>query len=244
MEATVTAICYKAKILKDGTSPVMVRICKDGKRKYKSLGIAIHPKFWNFRSNLLKGSCPDYERLQLIINEEVGKIKRAILDNRIAGKEFTATTLLSATEKKQQKITTVGESYLQYIQSLKSENRIRYAGMYEVSYNSFIKFNGHLDIPFADVDNAWLKRYEKWMKSQNYAINTIGTRVRHLRTIFNQAIDMKLIPTDVYPFRTYKVSKMNQQTAKRALIKEDILNIIQRRGKSEMETLAIDYMYL
>ena len=62
------------------------------------------------------------------------------------GKEFTATTLLESTDK--QPIQTVGELYLKYIESLRRENRVRYAGMYQVSYNSFIKFNKHLDIPF------------------------------------------------------------------------------------------------
>ena len=154
------------------------------------------------------------------------------------GKEFTATTLLDKIEKQPPK--TVGELYIQYIENLKLENRVRYAGMYQVSYNSFIKFNKHLDIPFLDIDIAWLKRYEQWMKSQNFAINTIGTRLRHLRTIFNRAIDMKLITTDAYPFRAYKVSKVSQQTAKRALSKNDIMNIINYSGKSELEILAVD----
>ena len=36
---------------------------------------------------------------------------------------------------------------------LKEQGRLRYAGMYEVSYNSFIKFNnGSLELPFNDVD--------------------------------------------------------------------------------------------
>lgn len=238
MSETINVLCYKSKTLANGEHPLMIRVCKDKKKKYQSLGISIKAEYWNFKDNCLKINCPDYERIQLIIDSELGKIKRKALENRLEGKVFTATTLLESTDKVPVK--TVGEYYLQYIESLKAENRIRYAGMYLVSYNSFIKFNKHLDIPFSDIDTAWLKRYEQWMKSQNFAINTIGTRLRHLRTIFNQAIDMKLITTDIYPFRAYKVSKMSQQTAKRALSKEDIMNIINYKGKSELEILAID----
>ena len=238
MSETINVLCYKSKTLANGEHPLMIRVCKDKKKKYQSLGISIKAEYWNFKDNCLKTNCPDYERIQLIIDSELGKIKRKALENRLEGKVFTATTLLESTDKAPVK--TVGEYYLQYIESLKAENRIRYAGMYLVSYNSFIKFNKHLDIPFSDIDIAWLKRYEQWMKSQNFAINTIGTRLRHLRTIFNHAIDMKLITTDVYPFRAYKVSKMSQQTAKRALSKEDITNIINYKGKSELEILAID----
>ena len=238
MSETINVLCYKSKTLANGEHPLMIRVCKDKKKKYQSLGISIKAEYWNFKDNCLKTNCPDYERIQLIIDSELGKIKRKALENRLEGKVFTATTLLESTDKAPVK--TVGEYYLQYIESLKAENRIRYAGMYLVSYNSFIKFNKHLDIPFSDIDIAWLKRYEQWMKSQNFAINTIGTRLRHLRTIFNQAIDMKLITTDAYPFRAYKVSKMSQQTAQRALSKEDIMNIINYKGKSELEILAID----
>ena len=238
MSETIKVLCYKSKTLANGEHPLMLCVYKDKRRKYQSLGISVNAKYWNFKDNCLKEDCPNYELLQLIIDTELGKIKRKALENRLEGKVFTATTLLETTDKPPVK--TVGEYYLQYIESLKAENRIRYAGMYLVSYNSFIKFNKHLDIPFSDIDIAWLKRYEQWMKSQNFAINTIGTRLRHLRTIFNHAIDMKLITTDAYPFRAYKVSKMSQQTAKRALSKEDITNIVNYKGKSELEILAID----
>ena len=39
MSATINIICYKSKTLANGENPIMVRISKDGKRKYKSLGI-------------------------------------------------------------------------------------------------------------------------------------------------------------------------------------------------------------
>lgn len=238
MSETIKVLCYKSKTLSNGEHPLMLRVCKDRKRKFQSLGISIKAEHWNFKKNQLKETCPNYERIQLIIDAEIGKIKRKVLENRIEGKAYTATTLLEKADKRPLK--TVGEHYLQYIENLKSENRVRYAGMYLVSYNSFIKFNKHLNIPFSDIDITWLKRYEKWMKSQNFALNTIGIRLRHLRTIFNEAITTKQIPADVYPFRAYKVSKMNQLTAKRALTKEDILNIINYKGSSDLEILAVD----
>ena len=33
--------------------------CKDGKKKYKSLGVSVNPKFWNFEKNVLKPNCPN-----------------------------------------------------------------------------------------------------------------------------------------------------------------------------------------
>ena len=63
---------------------------------------------------------------------EIDKIKRKLLKNRIKGKAYTATTLLEKADKLPFK--TVSKHYLQYIENLKSENRVRYVGMYQVSY--------------------------------------------------------------------------------------------------------------
>ena len=143
MSETIKVLCYKSKTLANGEHPLMLCVYKDKRRKYQSLGISVNAKYWNFKDNCLKEDCPNYELLQLIIDTELGKIKRKALENRLEGKVFTATTLLETTEKPPVK--TVGEYYLQYIDNLKAENRIRYAGMYLVSYNSFIKFNKHLE---------------------------------------------------------------------------------------------------
>jgi len=182
---------------------------------------------WDFKSNRPNDKCPNRERIIILINERVNEIQRIALDKQIAGRDFTASTLIesakpSATTKK-----TVGEYYLAYIDNLKKENRIRYAGMYEISYNSFIKFNKHLDIPFSDVDVGWLKRYEAWGKGQNLSVSTISTRIRHLRAVFNLALLEHAIKSDCYPFHIYKVSKLNKATAKRALSKDDIHRIME-----------------
>lgn len=239
MSETIKVLCYKSKTLSNGEHPLMVCVCKDGKRKYQSLGISIKAEQWDFKSNLPKTKCPNRDRIILLINERINEIQKAALDKRIAGKNFTATTLIESTTNNTIN-KTVGEYYLTYIQNLKKENRIRYAGMFEVSYSSFIKFNKHLDIPFSDIDATWLKRYELWMKEQNLSVSTISTRIRHLRAVFNLAIAEHSIKNDCYPFHSYKVSKLYKQTAKRAISKKEVLKIMQYQGDTPMECLAVD----
>ena len=239
MSETIKVLCYKLKTLSNGEHPLMVCVCKDGKRKYQSLGISIKAEQWDFKSNLPKTKCPNRDRIILLINERINEIQKAALDKRIAGKNFTATTLIESTTNNTIN-KTVGEYYLTYIQNLKKENRIRYTGMFEVSYSSFIKFNKHLDIPFSDIDATWLKRYELWMKEQNLSVSTISTRIRHLRAVFNLAIAEHSIKNDCSPFHSYKVSKLYKQTAKRAISKKEVLKIMQYQGDTPMECLAID----
>ena len=51
MSATVNVICYKSKTLKNGEHPLMLRICKDKKIKYQSMGISVKPEYWDFIKN-------------------------------------------------------------------------------------------------------------------------------------------------------------------------------------------------
>ena len=120
MEATVNVTCYKSKVLKNGESPLMVRICKNGKKKYKSLGISVNPVHWDFKKNLPKPKCPNYEALLILINEKINEFQRIILDKKVNNVEFTATTLLQSTDTLQSKhLVSVGEGFLNYIQALK-----------------------------------------------------------------------------------------------------------------------------
>lgn len=233
-------LCYKSKTLSNGEHPLMLCVCKDNKRKYQSLGISVSAEHWDFKNNRPNDRCPNRERIIILINEKVNEIQRIALDKQIAGRDYTASTLIESSKPTDNSKKTVGDYYLTYIDNLKKENRLRYAGMYEISYNSFIKFNKHLDIPFSDIDVAWLKRYEAWGKSKNLSVSTISTRIRHLRAVFNLALLEHAIKSDCYPFHTYKVSKLNRATAKRALSKTDIQNIMEYQGKSPMEQLAID----
>jgi integrase len=240
MTGTVKVLCYKSKTLSNGEHPLMLCVCKDNKRKYQSLGISVSAEHWDFKNNRPNDRCPNRERIIILINEKVNEIQRIALDKQIAGRDYTASTLIESSKPTDNSKKTVGDYYLTYIDNLKKENRLRYAGMYEISYNSFIKFNKHLDIPFSDIDVAWLKRYEAWGKSQNLSVSTISTRIRHLRAVFNLALLEHAIKSDCYPFHIYKVSKLNRATAKRALSKTDIQNIMEYQGKSPMEQLAID----
>ena len=44
---TVTVILYKSKTLANGEHPIMLRLCHNGQRKYKSLGLSCSEKMWN-----------------------------------------------------------------------------------------------------------------------------------------------------------------------------------------------------
>ena len=88
MDATISVVCYKSKTLSNGEHPLMLRISKDGKKKYQSLGISVNPKFWDFQKNKPKPKCPNLEYLQKIILDKKLELQKKMLEIKSDQKEY------------------------------------------------------------------------------------------------------------------------------------------------------------
>ena len=241
MNATVNVLCYRSKTLSNGEHPIMLRVCKGGKKKYISLGISVNPKFWDFEKSTPKRNCPNREQLIKVINEQEQKYAEQILEFSVEKREYTPTTLIEAIVPVQ-KARTVGELFNEYIAQLKDEGRLGYALSVQQVCNSLLKYKGHLDIYFSEIDVNWLKAYESWLRCCKLADNTIGIRFRTLRAVYNLALAEGLVKADCYPFKKYKVSKLHKETAKRAITKEQVKQVIDYdvSGARFYKKLAVD----
>ena len=239
MNATIEVICYKSKLLKNNEHPLMLRICKDRKRKYQSIGLSIKAEDWDFKKNKPKPHCPNQIQIESIIADKIKQYQSTILDLRAENKAFTSTTLIEKIKQPTNR-KTVLDMFNDYISQLLTSNRTGYALSIKQVKNSLLLFNKHLDIYFSDIDVSWLKRYEIWLRDSGLKENTIGIRFRTLRVLFNLAIEEKIVKSEYYPFDKYKVSKLSQKTAKRAISKNDIKAILNYKGQTDYECLAID----
>ena len=241
MSTTVNVLCYKSKTLANGEHPLMIRVSKDGKKKYSSLGISVHPIHWDFVKNKPTRCCPNKVQIEKIIRERTQEYTEQILEYKAENKDYSLLTLVEKVSTPNTS-TTVGAVFQEYIEKLKMEKRLGYAHSVRQVYNSLLKYNKHLEIYFSDVDVEWLKNYETWLRKENIAENTIGIRFRTLRAIYNLAIEKNIAKPEYYPFKTYKVSKLHQATAKRAITKEAIVAIMNYPvdSKYKYKRLAVD----
>lgn len=239
MNATVNVLCYKSKTLSNGEHPLMISVCKDGKRSYKSLGVSINPIFWNFEKNEPKRNCPNKEQIERFINEKKNEYATTILELATTKKDYTTNSLIDKIANPF-RLKTVGEVFLSYIERLEKSNRKGYALSCQQVYNSLIKYHKHLNIYFSDIDINWLQKYKDWLKSEGIAENTIGIRFRTLRAIYNIAIAEKYVNPELYPFHAFKVSKIHEETAKRALTKNDLKKITTYKTTNKYIQFAID----
>ena len=222
---TIEVVCYKYKPLRNGELPIKIRVTKDRKVRYVSLGVSTKPEHWDFKKNQPKADCPNREHLEKLIANRISEIKAEIVELKAEDKEFTATTLVQSISKGS-KTSTVSDIFLEHIEFLREMKRTGYLLSIRQTYNSMLKFCNSLDIPFSEIECGWLKRYEIWLRKQGMSENTIGIRFRNLRMIYNLAIEKCLVKKELYPFDSYKVSKLHEETAKRAITKEEILAVL------------------
>ena len=223
MNATISVVCYKSKTLSNGEHPLMLRICKDGKKKYQSLGISIKANLWDFTKEKPKSNCPNKEYIQKLILDKQTELQQRMLEMNSEQKEYTTTTLLHD-ENKKFELKTVSDYYQELIEQLKADNKCGNRLIYRSSYNSLKAFtNDKLDIPFSAIDIAWLNKYEKWLRSKGNEETTMSLMFRTLRSTYNKAIKAKCARKSEYPFDEFRISKFDVRTQKRAIAKTEVL---------------------
>ena len=204
---TINVVCYKSKILANGENPLMIRLCKDKKLKYVSLGISIHPQHWNFKKNTPKTNCPNKELIQKIINEQISKYSELLLTLKAENKDFTVNSLIENNNPVAVKKYTVLELLDLHINQLTQEDRLMYAEIFKGLKSSLLGFRKHLNIHFSEIDVQFLKNYELHLRKKNLGENSMSIRFRSLRTLYNIALERGIVKSDSYPFKVYKVSK-------------------------------------
>ncbi len=232
MNATVNVLCYRSKTLSNGENPIMLRICKDGKKKYQSLKFSVNPRYWDFEKERPKRNCPNREYIEQIISTSLEKVRKQILELNVEEKDYSAQSLLISKSKRVS--ITVGKFYNIILDELKQTDKYGNWRIYNSSYRSIKRFtNNKMDFLFSEIDIVWLNNYEQWLRNNGNKETTISVQFRTLRAIYNRAIETNATNKNHYPFNTYKINKLNLETQKRAISKKDINQIIDLDLSSE-----------
>ena len=218
----------------------MLRVTKDRKLKYVSLGISLNPANWDFSKNEPKADCPNREYIEMLIADKIKEYSAKIIELKATHQEFTSTSLVEKVNVKRTNRKTVKVVFQEYIAFLIKAGRKSYALSIKQTYNSLKEFCHSLDFYFSEMDVAWLKRYELFLREQRLAENTIGIRFRTLRAIYNVAMEEDAVSQDCYPFKKFKVARLHQDTIKRALTKTDIERILSYKSTNRYMRFPID----
>ena len=90
----------------------------------------------------------------------------------------------------------------------------RTAETYTATLNSFKKFRTNIDLYLNEINPPLLESYRSFLRHNNLSPNTISFYLKHLKSIYNKAVNEELI-VDRKPFK--QLTTATEKTAKRAI---------------------------
>lgn len=220
-------IVLKKKLLSDGTYPVCLRVTKERQcRHYKTPFSAKLSQWIEPTGNFNKRNTNhvQYNRLLVKFKERAYKI---ITDLEIENPDYSLRNF-----DRNYRITfnpvknDVFAFFDEIIKEMTFAGRIGNAKSYKDAKTSVQIFHKFKKLNFREVNSSFLSKYDAFLRSRGGTDGGIGVKMRAIRALFNKAIERGVIKESLYPFKTYKISKLRGKGFKRALDFQEIMRII------------------
>jgi len=245
-------VLWTHKTLKNSEYSVFLRITKDRKVKYISLGISALPEQWNeqfgrYNEKKINGKLVHSNHIgnNAFLNLQETKAKDVIDEfdrNRINWtlNQFESTFLHRA------KLGKVQPFFENQIQKLKETDHIGNALCYQRTLDMLKIFDNKFDKKiFSEIDIKYIRAFDAFLQMPRESVytstkgnkrivqrkgNSSNSRMIHFRTlraILNQAIEAKESSPTTYPFGKggFEVAKLAEETEKRYLPSEYLVII-------------------
>ena len=210
----------RAKV--DSTYNIIFRVSHCRQVYTLNTGVSILENYWNAQDLQIDKSHPNSKLLNLKISKDYFKTQEALLR---LGDGFTIEKLRSLIDGKPvtDNVDTFKEFADKLILQMMQTNKTGNALVYQTAVNKFIEFYGS-DIQFKSIDYSLLDRFTHQLTLNGLKQNSISNYFRTIRAIYNKAIKQKIVERSFYPF--HDITVKSEVTTKRAILREDILNLI------------------
>lgn len=219
----ISAILFKSKTLANGEHPIMLRVCYNGKRCYKSLGISCKENEWSNDKMKVKGQRAG--SLNPIITRETIKANNYVLS--LEGKEdYSAASIIKYLSKPSPTQNTLFSLFEERINYFKNEKHSHNnATGYRTLLNRIKKYTDDEDLELFEITLNWLHSFEEYLHC-HYNDNSIRKFFDVLKAIFNYAKRKDYIKET--PFANFTFGrKLDCHTRKRALSLDEITVLTQ-----------------
>ncbi len=213
-KATITALLYTSKTLANGEHPVMIRVCYNGKRKYKSTGLSCPAKTLEYGetgSTRTPSPFDEYER-PYRIGTDVPENK--VLDYERQGMAYSVQSLLEASGRKPPSRKNAGRPFrraYRLFQGHPPETQHGHRLPDAAAYYRTV-FQNRTVVELFDVDKAWLQDFEQHLHTR-YADTSIKRFFSAFKALMNYACQSGQLA--VSPFHGFRLSRrLDVRTAK------------------------------
>lgn len=221
----------RKKVLKDGTSPLVLKIIKDGKPSISRTEIRLLHKDWDATKRRVRSSHPSATQLNIFLKKRLAEAVGTAIETETINNNVSSKALIKKIKPNS------GLNFLKYAQGYAAT--LRQAGKY-TEWNSaiagiehFSNFLNGSDISFPDITVSLLERYKTYLfnevktgrREKPLSPVTVINKLAFIRTVFNQAITAKDVEQKHYPFGKGGMELKAPETAKRGLSVDDVIAI-------------------
>jgi len=189
---------------KSGKAPLYIRVIKDRKTRFISLGQQLDPKYWDDEKQRVKKSFPNSARMNAFLSQRISETEQKILEESLKNRNVSTKQLkVSIVGKEPPKFFDFAYKKLEMMMSYK-----KYATYdnYKTNLMKFERFCGTKDIYFEDITISMLKDYEHFLITElKNSQSTVHYAFTVLKVFFYQAINEDIIPLTLNPLRKYLI---------------------------------------
>lgn len=209
-QAVIRLYLKTAKVLADGSSPIMLMVSYNGKKE-KSTGCSCTAKFWDKKNQMVKKGYPNY----VMLNEMIDKFKQLAIEarNRFIREEIAYTPRMiidsmydTVAPKKPKTLKDMVEQYCY-------EKCVKKATLYNYRYTCRLlcEYRGDDDMIVSEIDERCLKGFCMWLeKEKKISDGVIRITCTILRTLVKYAIEIGLLVKD--PFGGFNYTRKFKQS--------------------------------
>jgi integrase len=197
--ASLKLILRTDKIDQTGEAPLFLRIIKDRKTKFLTLGVKLKLSEWDEGKQRIKKNHKNSERMNAFISTKVAEAQGEVADLSRKKKDVTARRLKDAIMGKKP------ENYFEYVYGRldKLKTSLKY-GVWQ-NYDSYTKklekFVGSKELLFEDITVSFLNDYKAWMiNTRNNNPTTVAYTFRIMRKFTKEAISDGAAPASAFPY--------------------------------------------
>ena len=220
--ASVKLIFKENKVDNNGEIPLYIRIIKDRKTKFISIGVKLKPELWDDKEQVVKKKHPNSARMNAFIAQKVADAKEVALKLETS-KGYVTSKGIKANILGKPAISFT-QYFNDYLKILKNKGKIGTHDKANATYLKFKKYTNEKEIMFDEIDVNFLRNYEDYLKTTlKNKNNTIHSNLKVFRKLFNDAIREDIIELKLNPFTKFKLSWEN--TNKEYLTDEELLKV-------------------
>lgn len=223
--ASVKVLLYTSKVLKNGEHPIMLRLIKDRKIKYVSLDQSCAKEMWDIEEQRPTKKHPHKVELNIKISKLISDANKIILDFDNNDQNYSVDDIARALSKKSIGKLTFFKFTDELVQRHKEVGKIGTADAFQNAKRIVSRFTKEKDMTFKEIDYIFLTRLEEDLLKRRVTENSTAVYMRTIRSIYNKAVAEGHARENEYPFKAYKLTKLNTKTKKRALTKEQVKKI-------------------